>query len=79
MLRSRRLASMHAVGLLMVAACSDLGVEESLAPPIPHDVEFKEECLMCHSGLLPNVAGVPADHEGYGNETCLDCHAVGRR
>jgi cytochrome b subunit of formate dehydrogenase len=41
---------------------------------IPHEVEGREDCLLCHAAgaMLP----VPADHEGRTNVTCLVCHAV---
>jgi hypothetical protein len=41
---------------------------------IPHPVEGREDCLVCHAAgaMLP----VPADHEGRTNVTCLVCHAV---
>jgi hypothetical protein len=44
---------------------------------VPHDLEGRSECLMCHSGAMEGVAGVPEDHAGRGNETCLWCHGAG--
>lgn len=41
--------------------------------PVPHALEEHEHCRRCHviGGLRP----FPEDHTGWGNETCLDCHA----
>lgn len=46
-------------------------------PVIPHQVEKRETCLMCHaaSGGMANVPSVPANHEGRTNDMCLWCHA----
>ena len=42
-------------------------------PVIPHAVEGRQQCDMCHAGpgsLQPN----PADHTGRTNDTCQVCH-----
>lgn len=44
------------------------------ASAIPHDLEGKAQCTMCHSGAMPNIPGTPADHEGRGIEYCQLCH-----
>jgi len=46
-------------------------------PTITHTLEGRANCMMCHSGNMPNVAGVPADHAGRANETCGMCHTTG--
>ncbi len=42
------------------------------ASPIPHDLEGREECLLCHG--LGSAESYPADHEGRANSTCVACH-----
>jgi formate dehydrogenase gamma subunit len=41
---------------------------------IPHSLEGREDCLMCHAegGTLP----YPPDHVGRSSSTCLVCHAT---
>ncbi len=43
------------------------------APVVPHSLTARSQCLLCHAGggAGPNV---PADHAGWTDETCLDCH-----
>ncbi len=44
------------------------------APPlVPHSLEARSQCLLCHAagGAATNV---PADHAGRTNDTCLGCH-----
>lgn len=43
-----------------------------LPPEIPHELEGRAQCLICHGegGLKP----VPADHAGRGNDMCQLCH-----
>lgn len=46
----------------------------ALAPGIPHSLEGRGDCLLCHSesGVKP----VPADHAGRTNESCQLCHQI---
>ena len=41
-------------------------------PAVPHTLEGRSECTMCHAegGLVP----FPVDHAGRTSETCLACH-----
>lgn len=40
-----------------------------------HDLAGREQCLMCHSGAMQGVPGVPDSHEGRPNAVCAWCHA----
>ncbi len=41
-------------------------------PPIPHTLEGRDDCLMCHAeGALKPF---PADHAGRTSDTCRTCH-----
>ena len=40
---------------------------------IPHALEGKEKCDMCHAGS-GSLKPVPADHTGRANTTCTACH-----
>lgn len=62
--------------LVLGLAPSLLAAQEAKPGAVPHDLEGKAQCLMCHTGAMQGVAGVPADHEGRGNDTCLWCHAA---
>ncbi len=42
---------------------------------VPHDLEGKDNCMMCHSGKMPNVAAAPESHKDFTNEQCLLCHS----
>ena len=45
------------------------------APLIPHDLEGKANCLMCHAaGVMPPVPDIPEDHAGRTVEMCAMCH-----
>lgn len=47
------------------------------APLIPHDLEGKANCLMCHAaGVMPAVPDIPEDHAGRTVEMCAWCHKV---
>jgi nitrate/TMAO reductase-like tetraheme cytochrome c subunit len=43
-------------------------------PPVPHTLEGRDDCLLCHN--LDGVKPFPADHEGRTADTCLSCHEV---
>lgn len=40
---------------------------------ITHPVTGNENCLACHA-VTSNIAPAPANHAGFGNELCQDCH-----
>jgi hypothetical protein len=44
-------------------------------PAVPHPLEGREDCLMCHD--TGQVVPFPADHEGRDSESCLGCHQAG--
>ncbi len=43
-------------------------------PAIPHSLEGRAECLMCHATGIAGAKAVPADHAGRANNTCQLCH-----
>jgi hypothetical protein len=44
-----------------------------LAPEITHELEGRDDCLMCHD---PDgqIKPAPSNHVDYANEQCLLCH-----
>ncbi|MBN1657479.1 MAG: NapC/NirT family cytochrome c [Anaerolineae bacterium] len=46
-----------------------------IASQIPHDVEGREDCLLCHDPA-GDIQPAPGAHEDYINEQCLLCHKV---
>jgi hypothetical protein len=47
-----------------------------LAPEIPHDVDGREDCLLCHDPTGA-IQPAPSNHTEYGNEQCTVCHKSG--
>lgn len=41
---------------------------------LPHGVEGREDCLLCHGEGIAGAGSVPADHAGRTNNTCQICH-----
>jgi hypothetical protein len=64
-----------AAAMMFVAAGSAFGQDATKPPVMSHDLEGKDNCAMCHSGAMEGIAAAPADHEGRGPETCVQCHA----
>lgn len=50
---------------------------ETAAPPISHGLQGQEDCLFCHGA--DKAMPFPADHEGWANDTCLNCHVLEER
>jgi len=42
-------------------------------PAIPHSLEGRSDCLMCHGKVAP----LPQSHAGRASDTCLNCHSRG--
>ena len=51
---------------------NDTGFESIDIPAVPHGLEGRAECTLCHGedGIMP----FPGDHSGLSSETCLRCH-----
>lgn len=48
------------------------GGEVELAPVIPHTLEGRADCLLCHAATA--FRPFPADHAGRTNDGCQTCH-----
>ena len=56
---------------------ADSEMQTSAANAIPHDLEGKDNCSMCHSGAMEGMPAAPASHEGREADTCQMCHTAG--
>jgi hypothetical protein len=66
-------------GVLMAAvvlAAPVLGQEATKPVVVSHDLAGRDNCMMCHSGAMEAVPGVPETHADRTNETCLWCHGA---
>ena len=54
----------------------DATMQTKTPPAIPHALAGRANCMMCHSGKMAKVPGVPADHAGRASTTCQLCHQV---
>ena len=46
-----------------------------VAPPeVPHTLEGRSTCLVCHETGVGEATKIPTDHSGRSNEVCLSCH-----
>ncbi len=53
----------------------DAAVQTTTPPVIPHSLQGRAMCLMCHKvGVMPAVPDVPADHQGRTEKQCQMCH-----
>ena len=59
---------------IWLAGVEPMPTPEAVAPYITHGLEGQEDCLLCHGA--DKAMPVPADHQGWGNDTCLSCHAA---
>ena len=53
----------------------DAAIQTKDPKPIPHELEGRSACLMCHTaGAMEPVPDVPAEHEGWTDQYCQLCH-----
>jgi hypothetical protein len=62
----------EAAGSAEAAATGEDEPEAEGRPLIPHPLEGRDDCLLCHN--LAGAKPFPADHEGRSLETCQACH-----
>ena len=76
-MRVVRLLSAAAVLLAIAVAVPTQAQGQDTKPTVvPHDLEGKDNCLMCHSGKMPNVAAAPESHKDFANTQCMLCHSA---
>ena len=46
------------------------------AAVVPHPLEGREECVMCHVTGSPQITQMPADHTGRTDADCHLCHTI---
>ncbi|MCL7971900.1 MAG: hypothetical protein M8866_07400 [marine benthic group bacterium] len=73
----KRLLSVTAGSILLMAVFAVPAFAQDAAPITPHEIEGKEACSMCHSGAMEGMPAAPASHEGWADESCQTCHAEG--
>jgi hypothetical protein len=54
---------------------SPVQVADGPAPAIPHDIEGKENCAMCHAEDVMGATKTPENHGEMKQENCGVCHA----
>lgn len=64
----------RAVESCALCHAADSEMQTSAAGAIPHDLEGKDNCSMCHSGAMEGMPAAPASHEGRAADTCAMCH-----
>jgi hypothetical protein len=58
-----------AVGAVLLLGLTAVPLAAQKPPAMSHTAQGRANCLMCHSGNMPNVPGVPASHAERPNET----------
>ena len=62
------------VGTCLWCHAPDAAMQTKTPKPISHELENRDDCMMCHSGGLPDTPVAPADHKGRANKDCQMCH-----
>jgi hypothetical protein len=61
-------------GACLWCHAGDAAIQTAEAAKVPHELEGREECSMCHSSGMEGMPQSPADHEGRPNDSCALCH-----
>lgn len=62
------------VALVIVLLIPTFIAAQGTFPPIPHTLEGREECLVCHETGVAGATQIPDDHAGRTNDMCQACH-----
>jgi len=75
MRHSKVFVLMGAVLVAGIVVTPAVGQEAAKPKVVSHDLAGRDNCLMCHSGAMEAVPGVPESHQDRTIEVCLWCHA----
>lgn len=76
-MRAQKVTTAMSTVLLTAFVAVAAHAQDARPPEMTHSADGRDNCMMCHSGAMPNVAAVPATHEGWANDVCTWCHAPG--
>ena len=65
------------LGAIVLLLPSAPVVAQGGPPTIPHALEGRQDCLICHSTGVGGAPKFPADHTGRTNDMCQVCHKPG--
>jgi len=68
---------LHLVVFAFAFGSTAVAQDATLAKPMSHEVEARENCLMCHESGAMEATVIPESHAGRQNEQCLLCHGEG--
>lgn len=54
----------------------DAAIQTKTAPAIPHQLQGRQQCMMCHGGAMEGIKAAPADHKSIDVKNCGLCHSV---
>jgi hypothetical protein len=76
-MRVVRFVTLAAALMTLVAVIPGrLAAQDKKPAVVPHDLEGKANCTMCHNGKMPNIKAVPAEsHKDIANDACMLCHS----
>lgn len=73
MKRGRRFFLVVALAFALSALLGTAAMADGV-PAVPHTLEGRSACLMCHD--IGKAKPMPADHAGRGDATCTGCHSA---
>lgn len=70
----------HEEDVTLCTTCHAVWLAPAIAaaapPAIPHDVEGREDCLVCHKLGTADAPRVPDNHDGLAGDICQTCHTA---
>jgi len=57
----------------------DSPMQSGTPTAIPHDLQGRDQCTMCHGGAMEGIKAAPANHKGIDNKNCTLCHSVAKK
>lgn len=65
------------VAIVLVFWTSVPAQAQKVPPPIPHSLDGRQDCSICHTTGVGGAPKSPPDHTGRTNEMCKACHQPG--
>jgi hypothetical protein len=60
----------------LLCHAKDAPIQTKAASAVSHQLQGRQQCMVCHGGAMEGITAAPTDHKGIDVKNCTLCHAA---